>query len=447
MAPFIIYFIFIFWILFLMFLLFLEKGKVLSPAILFLTMALIDVFLPSIFVAYDGFFKVPVWANELSLYSIVNGLVYYSIFLIIFICFTFVGNHLINNSPRSTYKFTKSFDNMILMHMLFLLGLSISNLFYSILSSGGIEKYLLKGAILSVASSSANTVDINNDILSRLPISSLFQALVGVAFYFRKFSKYKFLYCWVFPFFAILFSLATLLRGSLIYVIVVLVFAEIIRKSPNGIYFKLASFFRIKKSFFFLSIGLFFLISLFTTFRDGYRSEAAGGDNRDKVESIIPSFMKQGSGLMGVSSIVEYYGNNVDYLFGKTYLDMILLPIPRSIYKSKPNWYGIDDISRGLGWPESTQSAVTMPGEAYANFGLFGIFIAIPFGLFFGIMDKLINRNRIFLLLLGPIFYFQMFTVTNWMSFTGLINSFMVITFLSIYFIVFLRVKSSSVNS
>ena len=70
------------------------------------------------------------------------------------------------------------------------------------------------------------------------------------------------------------------------------------------------------------------------------------------------------------------YGHDLDFLMIKHIL-MLLLLIPRAIYKSKPEWYGIDDITTGMGWPSSSQSAVTMPGETYANFGWFGLFVAV----------------------------------------------------------------------
>ena len=89
------------------------------------------------------------------------------------------------------------------------------------------------------------------------------------------------------------------------------------------------------------------------------------------------------------------------------------MPIPRAIYKSKPEWYGIDDITTGMGWPSSSQSAVTMPGEAYANFGWFGLFVAVFYGVFFGLFLKFINsRGGVYTTLYAsviiPVFCFKL---------------------------------------
>jgi hypothetical protein len=149
----------------------------------------------------------------------------------------------------------------------------------------------------------------------------------------------------------------------------------------------------------------------------------AGSNLDTEVVLTLPTFITAGHGLLGISHIVAEYGQSVPFLGGKTYFDMLLLPVPRTIYTAKPAWYGIDDITRGLGWPESTQSAVTMPGEAFANFGLFGLLMAIPMGLLFGQLEKTMRVNIIRYLLLGPTVFFQMVAVTNWMSFTGFMNA------------------------
>ena len=70
----------------------------------------------------------------------------------------------------------------------------------------------------------------------------------------------------------------------------------------------------------------------------------------DERTSVVYKVLNQGSGIQGVSGIMRRYGHDLDFLMGKTYIDMLLLPIPRAIYKSKPEWYGIDDITTGMGW-------------------------------------------------------------------------------------------------
>jgi hypothetical protein len=439
MERFFIYSIFAFWLNVLILLYIYLKGKILNPAFLFLVIALIDVFFPSIIAAYNNYFQVPVWAKEININDIMNGVIYYSIYFFIFFFFILIGNKLFIFRNSIIPQLTNKLDNKILLHTIFLFSLSCLKIFNDIYSIGGFNNYLLKSAVLSVTNESVNASEQSGSFLTRFPIISLFQAFVGLAFFYRKNSRYKLLNTWIFPIFSILFSLTTLLRGSLIYVFVVLILAEILRKNPNGFYIKFKSKLKISKGVLITFFSIIIFVSLFGAIRDNFRSEISGSDDSRKSISIVPNFLSQGSGLMGVTSIVQNFGTNINFLNGKTFIDMILLPVPRSIYKSKPEWYGIDDISRSMGWPETTQSAVTMPGEAFANFGFYGFFLAIPFGLLFGIADKFIKKDIVYLIIIGPIFYFQMLTVTNWMSFTGLMSSLMVIIAITIYYFIFFK--------
>lgn len=136
-----------------------------------------------------------------------------------------------------------------------------------------------------------------------------------------------------------------------------------------------------------------------------------------------------GSALIGLSSIVKNYGKTTDYLYGETIIDMLLMPVPRSIYPSKPAWYGIDDITRGMGWPKSTQSAVSPQGEYYANFGLWGGLLMYFLGAFFGCCRKLAEKNLLYFSLYAFIIVPVTLT-TFWMSTTGLINGIKMIPFI-----------------
>ena len=129
----------------------------------------------------------------------------------------------------------------------------------------------------------------------------------------------------------------------------------------------------------------------------------------------------RGEGLVGLASIVDFYPRHAEFLHGKTIRDMLLLPVPRAIWKSKPAWYGIDDITRGMGWPQSTESPVTMPGELYANFGYAGILLMFVYGVIFGAFANLAYNAR--LRLLYALFLLPAMLTTFWMGFTGFVNS------------------------
>ena len=177
--------------------------------------------------------------------------------------------------------------------------------------------------------------------------------------------------------------------------------------------------------FAFLTLSAFIA---YGSIRGNYVDEVLGREQDN--QSAVYLVLSQGSGIQGITSIMKRYGNDLDYLMGKTYIDMLLLPIPRVIYTSKPEWYGIDDITTGMGWAESSQSAVTMPGEAYANFGWFGLSIAILYGLFFGLFLRLINNKGGIHVVLYASVIIPIIFVSNWMSFTGIMNMFFTTVFL-----------------
>ena len=183
-------------------------------------------------------------------------------------------------------------------------------------------------------------------------------------------------------------------------------------------------------------IGAFLL---YGAFRTALENEAKG--NESTGTSVIYSVLNQGSGLQGISSVIKRYGNDLDFLLGKTYIDMILLPIPRSIYTSKPITYGIQDISLDMGWTGrdgrvSNEAAITLPGEAYANFGWFGLAIALLYGIFFGLIIRFIHNMGGIYIALYPTVVIPVIFMSNWMSFTGTMNR--LLPSLIIFFMLFI---------
>ena len=71
---------------------------------------------------------------------------------------------------------------------------------------------------------------------------------------------------------------------------------------------------------------------------------------------------------------------------------MLLLPIPRFIYTSKPKMYELD-IATDLGWTKGSESGITIPGEAYANFSWFGLFVGFLYGGFFSLLETFIKKK------------------------------------------------------
>jgi hypothetical protein len=166
----------------------------------------------------------------------------------------------------------------------------------------------------------------------------------------------------------------------------------------------------------------------------GVRPQAALGFELSRIV--------RGEGLIGIAAIVDYYPRKRAFLNGKTIRDMMLLPVPRAIWPEKPLWYGIDDITRGMGWSETSQSAVTMPGELYANFGYPGIALMFVWGAVFGIFRRYRHGSRfrfLYAFQLVP----MMFT-TCWMAFTGFMNGLVALPLLTMALLIMVPVEERS---
>lgn len=265
----------------------------------------------------------------------------------------------------------------------------------------------------------------------------IFSMLVGVLFFLRKRYSHPFLWGVILPVIGWLFIATTFFRGSQIGYFLALFVLEWQRRM-NAINLDLKTVLTEKKErrkskrnsmFILILLGSVLFVS-YGAIRNYYNSSS---ETQNNALSVNESFLLEGirlirgEGLIGFTRIINAYPNSVDYLLGKTYLDMMLLIIPRSIYTSKPEWYGVSDISRGLGGPDTTQDAVTVPGEAYANFGPIGISLVMIFGALYGFFYRYKNHPRyryayafIVIPSIFPLF---------WMSLTGLVNNMQALPF------------------
>jgi hypothetical protein len=156
------------------------------------------------------------------------------------------------------------------------------------------------------------------------------------------------------------------------------------------------------------------------------------GDSGTVGTELVKLF--RGDTLIGIASIMNVYGTQQPLLAGKTIVDMALLPVPRAIYTSKPAWYGIDDITRAMGWPTSTQSAVGMPGELFANFAYIGVIGMIVYGVAFALFRRL-RGSEPGQVVYGFVLLPAMFA-TFWMGFTGFVSQLSTVPVLLLVFAV-----------
>ena len=396
--------------------------------IIFIGLSLIDVILPSILWYIQGIPTRPSWFAPLTNVDLSIGLVYYGIFyFIMFTVMIFISNKKQFNWADK-YKLNKKYFRYRLLYLIIFFGaMFIFSLYYEIVAFGGFSEWIVKKFTIRFTGNVSESSGFIEALLTKIPWRGIFNALVFLAFLYRYKVNREKLYGILFPLIGILFALSTSYRGSILQFLLGLLFVEYVRINIHKFY-KYKSYFgngyeTIHKPKYYISaIVIVFAFIVYGSIRDSYAADILG--YTEKKESTIYKVLNQGSGIDGISSIIHEYGNNVNFIMGKTYMDMMLLPIPRVIYTSKPKWYGIDDITRGMGWPESTQSAVTMPGEAYANFGWLGIFISIIYGLLFGVIIKFINSRGGVYLILYPAIVIPMIFVSNWMAFTGIMNLF-----------------------
>jgi oligosaccharide repeat unit polymerase len=408
------------------------------PLVILLVLAVADTFLPAVLWAYSGIPEGPEWADPLDYENLTVGVCYYlvayALFVTGFVVYGGSGKRVGNSEFVWTIK-----GRMFWFLLLGSLGLTLFSLGAEINYYGSIESWFAQKILIRWEGNldRASSQSFWELIIWSIPFRMIFSLLVLVGFRYRYEMKAPRLLGMVFPILAFCFALSTFFRGSILLFLIGLGFVEYIRtkadrpRSRDG-----SGEARSRK----LVIGTFLsgilLFVVYGAVRDRLSVEA--WESEAPTESAAYRVLAQGSGLHGVSSIIKHYDNDASRLGGKTYFDMLLLPVPRFFYTSKPEWYGIDDITRGMGWPESTQSAVTMPGEAFANFGLWGLLLMPLKGVIFGILYKLCSRFRQPFLFLYPSVVLYMLFITNWMSFTGfanqLINFVTAILLLSIMF-------------
>ena len=95
--------------------------------------------------------------------------------------------------------------------------------------------------------------------------------------------------------------------------------------------------------------------------------------------------------IAGVPSLLKYQ-------YGLTYLHLLIYPIPRFIWHSKPSPIGTGIFTEVFFPGEyfaGVTKGVTLPGELYLNFGILGIVGGMfLFGIFLRGLDKYIKLNR-----------------------------------------------------
>jgi uncharacterized protein with PQ loop repeat len=168
------------------------------------------------------------------------------------------------------------------------------------------------------------------------------------------------------------------------------------------------------------ALGILLFVT-YGTIRNYLTEEAhSGRATLAEASAVELSRFIRGEGFVGLIGVIDGYPRDVPFMKGRTIRDMLLLPVPRALWTSKPTWYGIDDITRSMGWPATMMSAVTMPGELYANFSVWGIPLMWLYGWFFG--RAYTYRFHPVLRYIYAFVIVPMMLPTFWMAFTGFVN-------------------------
>ncbi len=399
-----------------------------------LILSIFDTAIPGVLWSIFGSNSNVYWKNDLNEFELVNGMLFYICFYLLILLFYYVTSIL--NKSKLIERSLVINEKYFLKISIFLISLWSITLMLQIKSDGGVSEYFIKKAVMRWSGGLEEVGNKNfiQNILNYFKWDFIINGITLLGIYNLKKFKYKFFWKYLLPSLCIIIAALTFFRGAIVTVMIGFFFISYINRDKDKKFkLKLSTLITIG-----IAIALFFTYSLT---RDSLNREYKNSEEIVDKGSYFYHLFSQGAGIEAVSHITSRYGNDLDFFYGKTYLDMLYLPIPRSIYTSKPEWYGIDDITRKMGWAESTQSAVTMPGEAYANFGWFGLLLAPFYGVFFSKLTNFISRDNSPLFIIYPSLVINGVMVSNWMAFTGIMNQ--VITFIILYFLFKLIIKKT----
>lgn len=415
-----------------------RDSYLITPWTLYLLVAVIDVYVPGILFLVHEIPEQAPYVVPFSQEDLVVSLTWFTISIPIW-AIGYFGAQL-RQSKKTRPDITQWSLNIRRVYAFAVLsgGWYVTYMLVDIVNNGSLTEYLLLKAQRNYGSRVEYANAAEAILFQLAPIMlTIFSMLIGALFFLRKRYAHPFLWGVILPIVGWLFIATTFFRGSQIVYFVALFVLEWQRKMDESAFNSKAVLVEKKERekskrnsiFILILLGSVLFVS-YGAIRNYSNSNSESQNNPLSVnESILLEGIRliRGEGLIGFTRIINAYPDSVDYLWGKTYLDMMLLIIPRSIYTSKPEWYGVSDISRGLGGPDTTQDAVTVPGEAYANFGPIGISFVMFFGVLYGLFYKYRNHPRyryVYAFIVIPSI-FPLF----WMSLTGLVNNMLALPF------------------
>jgi hypothetical protein len=391
-----------------------RTGEIATPWTLFLAMATIDVFVPAAMqtVAPD---------TVLSASTVDTIGVALLVFVLSTVLFA-VGYGVATGTAAAPRASSRPVVRFRICEAILCLALSVT-IWRISHDSAGFSSFreFIDVALKARFTHAPSPTDITTRLLLQLSGTALTAAFIciGVLFMHRERAPVRYGVVW--PAVGLVFSMSTLFRGTILGYLLGLLVVEVIRRREIAVGGEFEAFRRWSRVT--LACGLLVGMTFFAygSVRN-WRTARAYGQQTSLAAGIVHEARQysSGHGLRGLAAIIDQYPAHIPYLGGKTFRDMALLPVPRTIWKGKPEWYGIDDITRAMGWPPSTQSAVTMPGELWANFGPVGLVLMPLYGLGFGLLYRWRLGARI-----RYLYAFQVLPLmltASWMAFTVVMN-------------------------
>lgn len=150
-------------------------------------------------------------------------------------------------------------------------------------------------------------------------------------------------------------------------------------------------------------LGVLILFSVFLLQQIRYVGSLSNLISNYTISEIIGNtfmFMKSGKGEFGLSRAFYYFvENNNDFNKfgeGRTYIRLMLLPLPGSIFTFKPRDFAMDIWEAWTGMKTTSGTMhPTLYGDIYANFGFMGVFMGVFYALFAKLNDFFINKANL----------------------------------------------------
>lgn len=191
---------------------------------------------------------------------------------------------------------------------------------------------------------------------------------------------------WILLALVVLFCVTEFLSGTRSATATLLApFVLLPRYMGNTALFKRLAVIGIIAGFLIFTVQLTFRASGFENFRVG-----------ELVTRSNPLGSIDGAELDWTAQAISTYGTRFHFLYGQSYLAVLVNPVPRVIWRGKPGGYSSVNAVN-IGYPFGATMTSAWMGEAYANFGWLGIpIIGLVAGTLMGILDVFIRRSGAF---------------------------------------------------